>query len=865
MTNKTWTRAGAFACAALLTSLAIAQPGTIRRFALADNPVALTRLAQPSTYFDKVGRKFAILGTESGSFEAWAYPLKLVRDFEFSFFVGSSTEPIRGNAIARFVTARPEATTITYAYQSFTVRATYCTPVDQPGALVLLDVDATEPLSIVCSFLPVLQPMWPAGIGGQYAAWNDEVRAYLISEPTRKNHAFIGSPSAEGISYTPAHMLSDAPNQFRIRIASPDSVRDRTIVIAMAGGKGTREDVRSAYVRLLRDPEGLYRETARHYASLRAETMEVETPDRQLNLAFEWGKVAYDNLLVDHPDLGRGLVAGLGPSGPGGRPGFGWFFGGDAFINAFSLDGYGAFGTVRDALAFTRKWQRADGKMAHELSQSAGYVDWFKDYPYAYIHGDTSPFYIAAMYDYYIATGDTAFVRQSWTSVRKAYEWSRGTDEDGDGLMDNARAGLGASEYGSLTGVQSDIYTAAVWVRALNVLGPLARAAGEPEFAASVEPLRRKAAASFNGKFWDEQRGQYAYAFDAAGTRVPLVSPWSSVGMMWGLGDSARSARTLEKLSAAELSTDWGTRSISNRSSLYEPLNYNYGAVWPFLTSWVAAAQYAHHCPLQGFGSLMASVRHTFDNGAGVVTEVFSGSANVWPQEAVPHQGFCTAGVMLPFVRGMLGLAPDAVEGALTFAPHFPADWTSVRIRRCRVGDREINLEYARSRNRVELRAQCIRGGPVLLHCAPALGVGTRITAVRVNGAPLRFTAIVSPQTVQPEFAFTLTDSARVVVEFIPGVELLPPATETRTGDTNRGLKIIRTALNGNHLRVVVEGLSGSTYVLGAANPARIASVSGARRNAQGVSITMPAGPAGEFVRTEFVITMSEELQGEGE
>ncbi len=856
--------AGPLICAAFLAAQAMAQPGTIRRVAIDANPIELTRLAQPSTYFDKVGRKFALLGTESGSFEAWAYPLKLVRDFEFSFFIGSSTEPIRGKDVVRYITARPEATTITYTYQSFTVRATYCTPIDQPGAFILLDVDATETLSVVCSFLPVLQPMWPAGIGGQYAVWDAATQAYLISEPTRKNHGFIGSPSAEGISYTPAHMLSDTPNQFRIRIASPDSVRDRSIVIAIAGGKGTRDEVRASYLRLLKNPEAVYRETARHYAALRMETMQVETPDRRINLAFEWGKVAYDNLLVEHPDLGRGLVAGLGPSGPGGRPGFGWFFGGDAFINTFSLDSYGAYGTVRDALTFTQKWQRADGKMAHELSQAAGYVDWFKDYPYAYIHGDTSPFYITAMYDYYCATGDTDYVKRSWTSLRKAYEWSRGTDEDGDGLMDNAKAGLGASEYGSLTGVQSDIYTAAVWVRALNVLGPLARAAGEGGFASSVEPLRRKAAASFNEKFWDEPRGQYAYAFDAAGSRVSLVSPWSSVGMMWGLGDSSRSARTLEKLSSSELATDWGTRSISNRSPLYEPLNYNYGAVWPFLTSWVAAAQYAHHCALQGFGSLMASVQHTFDNGPGVVTEVFSGSANIWPQEAVPHQGFCTAGVMMPFVRGMLGLAHNAVEGLLTFAPHLPADWSAVQIRRCRFGDRDVSLDYSRTRNRVEVRARLVHGAATRLRLAPAFGIGTRITGVEVNGAPHLFTTILSSQTIQADFDITLADSARVVIAFVPGVELLPPLTETHTGDANHGLKIIRTSLRGNRLSIMVEGLSGTEYFLGAANPARIALVSGAGKTGNGIRILMPAGKAGEFVRTEFTITMSEEPQGEG-
>src|SRR4030065_243066 len=71
-------------------------------------------------------------------------------------------------------------------------------------------IHGPDPRTDVPGFLPVLQPMWPAGIGGQYAYWDDQLKAYLISEPTRKNNGFIRSPDAHGSYYTPAHMLFDA-------------------------------------------------------------------------------------------------------------------------------------------------------------------------------------------------------------------------------------------------------------------------------------------------------------------------------------------------------------------------------------------------------------------------------------------------------------------------------------------------------------------------------------------------------------------------------------------------------------------------------------------------------------------------------
>lgn len=841
------------ACSALHVR---AQEGLLPAFKLQANEIELQRRAQPATYFDKVGRKFALLGAESGAFEAWAYPLKLLRNFEFSFFIGSSTEPIRGRDIVRYISTTPEATTLTYTFQSFTVRAHHITPVNEAGALILLEVNTTEPLSIVCSFLPVMQPMWPAGIGGQYAYWDNEMKAYLISESSRKNHGYIGSPAAVGISYTPAHMLSDVPNQFRIEIKEPKSTVGKLIPIILAGGKGKRDDVKAVYKKLAANPEQFYRENVAHYRSLRNNTLQVETPDRELDLAFEWAKVAYDNLLVENPDLGIGLIAGLGPSGTGGRPGFGWFFGGDAFINTFSLNSMNAYATSKQALAFTQKWQREDGKMAHELSQAEGYINWFKDYPYGYIHGDTSPFYLTVMFDYYKMTGDRDFVRSSWASLQRAYDWCLTTDADNDGLMDNNKAGLGALEFGSLIDIQTDVYLAAVWVRATHCMQQLALAVEEKDLAEKAQQQFERARAAFQQKFWDEANQHYTYAFNAKGEHVKEVTPWSAVAMMWELGEPERSVRSLEKLNSAELATDWGTRSISIKSSRFEALNYNYGAVWPFITSWVATAQYKHHLALQGFISLKASARHTFDNGLGFVTEVFSGYENIWPQEAVAHQGFCSAGVVLPFVRGLLGLEGDAINKSIAFAPHFPADWEKVTIKNFQIGKEAFAFLYQKKKNELWVEVKSKGVAPYTLHFAPGLGIGSEVKSVHVDGKPVKFEKKISTQTVQPIIACTIAGATSIKIIFEPTLELLSPVVESKTGDTNKGLKIISTALEGKKMKLVVEGLAGESYALKVLNEEEIAALMGAQQHGDALRIQFAPGKFGEFVRQEVVISL---------
>jgi len=845
----------------LYPSLSTAQEGLIPAFPIERNGLILGRLAQPNAFFDKAGRRFAILGLESGMLEAWAYPLKLFRNFEFSFLLKNSTRPILAKDIVRFIEVTPAATTLTYTYQSFTVKATYVTAIEDPGAVILLDIDSTEPLTIVAGFLPVLQPMWPAGIGGQYAYWDDKLKAYLISEPTRKNHGFVGSPVGQGISYTPAHMLSDTPNEFTMIIDNPEEIRGKFVPIIMTGGKGKREDIRKVYGKLAADPKSVYFVALEYYRNLRQNTLRVRTPVSKLNLALEWAKVSYDNLRVDNPDLGRGLVAGLGLSGTGGRPGFGWFFGTDAYLNSLSLLSYGDFEAAKEALAFTQKWQREDGKMAHELSQAAGYIDWFKNFPYGYIHGDTTPYYIAAMYDYYLKSGDRDFIKQSWPSLRRAYDWCLTTDADGDGLMDNSKAGLGALEFGSLIGIQTDIYLAAVWLRATQSMEQLARVLGEEKLAVNAAAAQGKALAAFEARFWDEETGQYSYAFNVKGGQVKELTPWCAVPLMERVGSPDRAAQTLEKMNSSALTTDWGVRILTNTSSLYDPLNYNYGAVWPFLTGYVATALYQHGHALQGYALVAANAEHLFDNALGCATELFSGAQHIWPQEAVAHQGFSTGGFVLPFVRGMLGLRGDAVKKEVVFKPCFPADWKEAAVENFRLGSETFDFQYQRDDTKIRLEVVSRPGCSFQLHFSPALGLGAKIRRASVNGYPVEHAPSPIPlafrQAEQPALLpFGLSGRDVIEIELEPTVEILPPLTESQVGDFDKGIKIIKLELAGKGLKAVVEGLAGQSYTLRITHGELVQGVSGGTLQGNQLTVQFPAANARRFFRQEIVLKL---------
>ncbi|HEV8537415.1 MAG TPA: hypothetical protein VGR15_00715, partial [Bacteroidota bacterium] len=333
--------------------------GFIPAFDFHANDLELSRLAQPTQYFDKIGRRAGLMGYESGQFEMWVWPWKALRNFELQFLLGSSTQPILAKEVVRTISVTPEVTTLTFTYEAFTVKEHIFIPRNEPGAIILLDVHTTTPLAIIPGFIPVMQPMWPAGVGGQYSYWDDEAKAYVISEGQQRGLFLCGSPSGQQMAAPPAHMFADNPLQFRIDV-KPAELDGIFIPIIIAGGpvdssmhKMRMNPVKEIYTRLWKDAGKYYQETFDYYQNLRNSTMQIVTPDKEVNLAYEWGKVALDNLMIENPNLGYGMVAGFGLSGGGARPGFAWFFGGDAFINSMAMNSVGMFQQSRDALAFT--------------------------------------------------------------------------------------------------------------------------------------------------------------------------------------------------------------------------------------------------------------------------------------------------------------------------------------------------------------------------------------------------------------------------------------------------------------------------------------------------------------------------------
>ena len=820
-------------------------PGTIPRFAREPNPIALGGPARPSRYMEASGRRAAFLGREDGSFEAWAYPLKILHDFRLSFGIAAYADPIADTSLASTVDIRPEAVTVRYSHASFTVDATWLVPLNEAGGLVLLDITTTEPLTVYVKFRPDLKPMWPAALGGQYSYWDDALKAYVIGEGSGKNAALIGSPLGLTPPEQPAHNLPDAPSQFAIRI-TPDVARRGLVPIVIAASVEKLDAARKTYAALLASPETLYRESAAHYRTLREDMTGIESPDRRFDLAFEWGKVALDKGFVCNPHLGCGLIAGLGPSGTTERPGFGWFFGGDTFINAWAISAYGDLDTVRQSLEFLRKRQRADGKMMHELSQGAGFIRWFEDYGYGYYHADTTPLYIVAVRDYVRASGDAAFARDFWPSVRKAYEYCAGTDEDGDGLMDNTKAGVGAVETGALRrrDVLTDVYLGTVWTEAAGAMRDLARIA-DPAFVTVAQTAADKAHASINRRFPDNANRRINFAIMRDGKGQAEQTVWPAFGIWRGVFDLAQPGveGMLDQLARAGLGTDWGARMLSNESKLYEPLSYNNGATWPFLTGWAALALYTGGRGAPAWQYLDALADLTFLESRGYMPELLSGDLLRTVDAAVPHQLFATTGFVSTAMRGMVGL--QETDGGLRLSPQLPPGWSFLRVKNLRWRDARGTLEIRRGADGGLTYAVTSTKGTLPVQLSPVLPPGAQ------------------PKPAAPARARTASPPTAIAAS--AGIDLMPEQAPLALGDVPQRLRVIDTRVDGTVYTARLQGRQGRTYRVRLDVPFAVASIEGGREvgregRVRTIDIQIPDGTT-EWVDCQLVVRLGVRLK----
>lgn len=506
-------------------------------------------------------------------------------------------------------------------------------------------------------------------------------------------------------------------------------------------------------------------------------------------------------------------MAGWGPSGTSLRPGFGWFFGGDAAINTLAMDATGQWDDVAEALRFLARYQREDGKIPHEISQSAGRIPWFEDYPYAYYHADTTPYWILALWEYWRAGGDAGLLRELWPAAEKAYRWCLSVETDGDGIIENTTGGLGAIEVGGLgEGIHQDIYLAAVWIEAVRGMGEMAQALGQGSLAEEAEAIFAQGRRTLNQKYWMPGEGYHAFGILQGGGTNGNLTAWPATALAFGLLDPDEAEGTLRQLARDAISSSWGAHLLSTESELYDPLHYNNGMVWPFMTGFVAWGQYRYRRPWAAFPLLNAIWSLHEDWSLGRHPENLSGAYYQTLDATVPHQFFASSMLVTPLARGLLGWEPDAPKRKAILAPQPHPEWTAFTVENLQVGDTRVSLGYHRNGGSVDVELES-KGPAVELTYVQAIPPGAR--GVRIEGSPgvEESRETVERHEIQIRTAFTLSEGVPVHLAFrwTGGLEVHTDLSEKLLpGSTSRGPRILDFTREGDDWILVVEGEGGT-------------------------------------------------------
>jgi hypothetical protein len=321
--------------------------------------------------------------------------------------------------------------------------------------------------------------------------------------------------------------------------------------------------------------------------------------------------------------------------------------------------------------------------------------------------------------------------------------------------------------------------------------------------------VRTKALATIEAKFWMPAEKQYAFAMLEDGTVNANVTAWAATAMAFGVVDRERGADMAAKLAASGVSTDWGARPLSAASTLFDPLHYNNGAVWPFVTGFVSLAEYQYHNAGAGLLALRAIARTGFDHSLGRNPEVISGRLYKPLDTAVPQQFFATSMVLTPLIRGLLGIDVDAPRRRVVIAPHLPADWDSVRVRNVPVGAGRLSFAVHRSAGAITLDVTREGGdrAPLDVEFAPALPLG----ATGTDGTTITHT----PGDEHGQVRRSVSDSAQLVVRYAGGWSITAPVAAVPVGSRSTAPRILSERMDASGERsydVALEGLAGRAY-----------------------------------------------------
>lgn len=297
---------------------------------------------------------------------------------------------------------------------------------------------------------------------------------------------------------------------------------------------------------------------------------------------------------------------------------------------------------------------------------------------------DASLWFVNAALQYVKYAGDFGFVRDElWDTLKVIVDgYSRGTlfgiHVDGDCLvlhgggltwMDARIDGVPVTpRAGKAVEIQALLYNA------LKVMELFAERFGENDVAKGYGVTAERAKASFNGSFWNKEKGCLFDVVGDGGVDASLrPNQVFAVSLDFPVLDSGKMESVVDFVQR-EFLTPVGLRTLSKNDSRYARVYagnrrtrdraYHNGAVWPFLlgpfvTAYLRVKGYSDANCKRAFDDFLLPLLHdrVHDLGVGTICEVFDGDFPYKPGGCIA-QAWSVAEVLRVYVENVLHVRP---------------------------------------------------------------------------------------------------------------------------------------------------------------------------------------------------------------
>jgi len=423
-------------------------------------------------------------------------------------------------------------------------------------------------------------------------------------------------------------------------------------------------------------------------------------------------------------------------TGPYPYAGIPWFsvpFGRDALVTALQVLWINP-SLARGVLAYLSALQAADssafqdsepGKIMHETRK--GEMAALREVPFGRYYGgaDTTPLFVLLAGAYFKRTNDVEFCCTVWPAIRAALDWiDKFGDTDRDGFLEyrcGASGGLqnqgwkdsdnsifhrdGSLAKGAIALVEVQAYVAA----AKRAAAEIALAIGETDYAAVLAMQADRLQEAINARFWCEEIGTYALALDGEKRACAIRTSNAGHVLYCGVADHKKAGLVGRDLMTQDLFSGWGVRTVATDASLYNPMSYHNGTVWPHDCSIVAAGLARYGMSKDAgriFTALFEAACHFPDFR---LPELFCGFRRHAGEGPVAYPSACTpqawaSGAVFLVLEATLGIEINAQTGVVSVREPYLPDWLErVTVKDLSIGGGRATLQFRRQKHGVEV------------------------------------------------------------------------------------------------------------------------------------------------------------------